>query len=56
MFRLFLRAQYNANIAPLISEITSIANAIPDIQVAAQLLDAGSDLFKCTMKNEKQFP
>lgn len=45
MLRLFLHAQYNANIAPLINEITKTANATPDIQVVAQPLTAGSVLF-----------
>lgn len=45
MLRLFLHAQYNANMAPLINEITKTANATPDIQVVAQPLTAGSVLF-----------
>lgn len=44
MFRLFFRAQYNANIAPLISDITSTANAMPDIHVVAHCPIAGSVL------------
>lgn len=44
MLRLFLRAQYKANIAPLINDITRMANAIPDIHVVAHVPMAGSDL------------
>lgn len=44
MFRLFFRAQYNAKMAPLINDIPRTPNAIPDIQVVAQLLVAGSVL------------
>ena len=46
IFRLFFRAQYNANIAPLINVITRIANATPDIHDVAQPPDAESPLQK----------
>lgn len=52
MLRLFLHAQYNANMAPLINEITKTANATPDIQVVAQPLTAGSVLFVWKKKND----
>lgn len=42
MLRLFFRAQYNANMAPLISDMTSTANAMPDIHVVAHCPIAGS--------------
>lgn len=44
MFRLFFLAQYKANITPLINDITRIASAMPDIQVVAHVLTAGSVL------------
>lgn len=44
MFRLFFRAQYNAKMAPLINEMPSTPNAMPDIQVVAHPVLAGSVL------------
>lgn len=46
ILRLFFLAQYKANMAPLINDITSIANAMPDIHVVAHAPTAGSDLYR----------
>lgn len=44
ILRLFFRAQYSANITPLINEITRMASAMPDIHVVAHVPTAGSVL------------
>lgn len=46
MLRLFFLAQYNANIAPLINDMTRMAKATPDIHVVAHAPTAGSVLFR----------
>lgn len=53
MFRLFFRAQYNAKMAPLIKEMPSTPNAIPDIHVVAHPLAAGSVLKMWEDKNQR---
>lgn len=46
MLRLFFRAQYKANMAPLINDITRMAKATPDIHVVAHAPAAGSVLLE----------
>lgn len=54
IFRLFFRAQYNANMAPLINVITRMANATPDIHDVAQPPDDESPLQQHTKKIKRQ--
>lgn len=51
---MFFRAQYNAKMAPLINDITSIANAMPDIHVVAHVPTAGSVLHCATKKSQQR--
>lgn len=52
---MFFRAQYKANITPLINDMTRIANAIPDIQVVAHVPTVGSVL-KERKKEKRTLP